>query len=272
MEKMLVVVFDNEKKAYEGLRALGELDTEGSIAVYAESVIEKNKEGVVSLKQAEDTVPLRTVRGTAIGSLIGLLAGPPGVMAGAAVGGTAGMIGDLYVAGVDEDFLDDVSAILKPGKFAVVADVSEEWVTPVDTKMEAIGGHVFRKTRQHFEEERRARDIAALKADIEHLKMEEAHARAERKAKIQAEVDELSRKLQKKLDEAKKRSEQLKSEADAKVHALQQKAKTAQHETKTVIHNRITEIRQDYEHAEETLRHATAKQLKKAAAKLEKAG
>ena len=29
MEKMLVVVFDNETKAYEGLRALNQLDSEG---------------------------------------------------------------------------------------------------------------------------------------------------------------------------------------------------------------------------------------------------
>jgi len=272
MEKMIFITFDNETKAYEGSRALAELDGEGSITVYAESVIHKTKDGKISLKEAEAGFPIRTVTGTALGSLIGLLGGPLGFWIATTVGATTGIIADLYVAGVDEDFLADASAALKPGKFAVVADVSEEWVTPVDTKMEAIGGVVLRTMRQHFEEERRARDIAALRADIEHLKAEEAHARAERKAKIRTEIDELNRKLQDKLDQANRRAEQLKSEADAKVHALQHKAKTAHHEVKTVIQNRITEIRQDYEHAEATLRHATAKQLRKAAAKLEKAG
>ena len=33
MERMLVVVFDNEKKAYEGKSALSELEREGSITV-----------------------------------------------------------------------------------------------------------------------------------------------------------------------------------------------------------------------------------------------
>ena len=42
MERMLVVVFDNESKAYEGSRALKQLDTEGSITIHAESVIKKN--------------------------------------------------------------------------------------------------------------------------------------------------------------------------------------------------------------------------------------
>ena len=47
-------------------------------------------------------------------------------------------------AGVNAEFLDDVSAKLTPGKWAVVSEISEEWVTPVDTRMEALGGIVFR--------------------------------------------------------------------------------------------------------------------------------
>ncbi len=35
MEKMLVVVFDSESKAYEGTNALSQLDREGSITVHA---------------------------------------------------------------------------------------------------------------------------------------------------------------------------------------------------------------------------------------------
>ena len=58
-------------------------------------------------------------------------------------GASAGVIGDFYVAGVDEDFLADVSTALLPGKFAVVADLSEEWITPVDVRMEVLGGVVF---------------------------------------------------------------------------------------------------------------------------------
>lgn len=35
MEKMLVVVFDDESKAYEGSHALKQLDAEGSITIHA---------------------------------------------------------------------------------------------------------------------------------------------------------------------------------------------------------------------------------------------
>ncbi len=271
MEKMLVVVFENEKKAFEGTRALADLDFEGSLAVHAEAVIQKNQDGTVTMKHAEDDFPVRTVGGTAIGSLIGLLGGPVGLGIGAAIGATTGVIGDVYVAGVDEDFLVEVAATLTPGKVAVVADVSEEWVTPVDARMEAIDGIVFRTARQDFEAEQRAKEIAALNAEVAELKAEAAHAKAERKAMIQARIDELNRKLQSKIDQAKQRSQQLENETNAKVKGLQKKLTDAKHETKTAINNRIAEIRNRYEQAAATLRSATANQLRKAAAKLDKA-
>jgi hypothetical protein len=39
MDKMLVVVFDDESKAYDGIKALRELDAEASLALYAAAVI-----------------------------------------------------------------------------------------------------------------------------------------------------------------------------------------------------------------------------------------
>jgi len=78
MERMLVVVFNDESKAYQGSRALKALDNEGSIAIHAEAVIKKNADGTVTIKQEEDDFPIRAAAGTAIGSLIGLLGGPVG--------------------------------------------------------------------------------------------------------------------------------------------------------------------------------------------------
>lgn len=270
MERMLVVVFDNEKKAYEGSRALLELDQEGSISIHAESVIQKNADGTATVKEADGDFPIRAVAGTAIGSLVGLLGGPIGFAVGATAGATAGVLSDLFVAGINTDFLGDASAALTPGKFAVVADVSEEWLTPVDTRMEALGGFVIRTAREHYEEERRARELAALKAEIGELKAEQAHARADRKAKIQAKIDALSQRLQMQLDQAKQRSETIKAETDAKINALQRKAAEAQRDAKAAINARISEIKKQYEEASAKLRAATAAQLRKAAAHIEK--
>ena len=261
MEKMLVVVFEDESKAYEGSHALKQLDTEGSIAIHAESVIKKNADGTVTVKQVEDGFPIRTVGGTAIGSLLGLLEGPVGLGVGAMAGMLAGGIGDLNVAGVDADFVDDVAATLKPGKYAVIADVSEEWVTPVDTRMETLGGAVFRSARKSVEDDQRARDVAALRAEIDELKAEHARAHADRKAKLQAKIDQLNVKLQAQLDKAKHRSEQIKGETEAKVQALQKKADKAQGDIKASLDARMKRIKDEYEQSQAKLKHLLAGQL-----------
>jgi uncharacterized membrane protein len=116
MDRMLVVVFDNETKAYEGKKALVQLDNEGSISAYGYAVVAKNKDGSASIKQGDDVGPLGSLGGTALGSLIGALFGPVGLAVGASAGLAGGASFDLFHAGVGDDFIDDVSKALTPGK------------------------------------------------------------------------------------------------------------------------------------------------------------
>src|ERR1700745_260885 len=90
MDRMLVVVFDNESKAYEGKKALLQLDGEGSIGLYGYAVLAKNADGSASVKQGDDVGPIGSLVGTSLGRLIGVLAGPVGVVAGAATGMAGG--------------------------------------------------------------------------------------------------------------------------------------------------------------------------------------
>src|SRR5215813_13315379 len=151
MDRMLAVVFGNEKSAYEGSRALQQLDDEGSIAVYAAAVVAKNLDGTTTVKQTDEAGPWGTLAGTAVGALIGLLGGPAGAAIGAASGLIGGGAADLHNARISSDFVDDVSKSLLPKRVAVVAEVEEDWTTPVDTRMEAIGGTVFRRTLSDVE-------------------------------------------------------------------------------------------------------------------------
>jgi uncharacterized membrane protein len=269
MEKMLVVVFDSESKAYEGSRALNHLDSEESVAIYAEAVIGKNPDGTVTTKQVEGDFPVRTVGGTAIGSLIGLLGGPVGFGIGAVVGMYAGGLSDIYAAGVDEDFLWEVSERLTPGKYAVVADLSEEWVTPVDTTMEKLGGVVFRTAKKNFEADQRAKEIGAIKAEINELKVEHTKANADRKAKLQAKIDGFNAKLRNKQEKARQRLDQKMSEADAKIKALEKREAKARGDAKAASEARKTEIRKDYQDAARRQKDLAADQLDKQAKDLE---
>ena len=247
MEKMLVVVFDNEKQAYEGSRALYQLDMEGTVSIHGESVISKKADGTLTVHEADGDFPIRTISGTALGSLIGLLGGPVGFGIGAAAGAFAGFLGDLRTAGVDGDFLDDVSKALQPGKSAVVADLSEEWVTPVDAQMEELQGVVFRTTRSAVEQEQIAREEANLRAEMAQLKAEHAQAKAERKQRLQSMVERLNTKLQAKLQKQQQQREELKREMDAKLHAIQERAAKVKGDAKAALESRIADLRRDYE-------------------------
>ncbi|HXW13255.1 MAG TPA: DUF1269 domain-containing protein [Terriglobia bacterium] len=224
MDRMLVVVFDTEPKAYEGKKALTQLEGEGSIVVYAYAVVGRNADGTTVVRESDDPGPLGTLVGTSVGALIGLLGGPVGAALGAAAGLAAGGTVDLDNARIGEDFLDDVRQQLQPGKFAVVAEVQEDWTTPVDTRMEAIGGKVTRRALSEVKQTVNEEDVAAMKADLAQMKAEHAKAHADRKAKLQEKIHQLDSKIQAQLEKAKQKRKAAEAQAKAKVQVLKAKA------------------------------------------------
>jgi uncharacterized membrane protein len=227
MDRMLVVVFDNEIKAYEGKKALLQLDNEGSISIYAYAVLAKHTDGTATVKQGDDSGPIGTLLGTSFGSLIGLLGGPVGLAIGASAGVLAGAAVDLNNARIGDDFIDDVTKALTPNKFAVVAEIEEDWTTPVDTRMEAIGGTVFRRALADAKHTIHDENVAAMKADMAQMKAERAKAHADRKAKLQEKINQLDSKVQTQLQKAKERREAAERQAQAKVQVLKAKAAAA---------------------------------------------
>jgi len=224
MDRMLVVVFDNETKAYEGEKALLQLDAEGSISVYAHAVVAKNADGTVTVKQEKSSGPIGTVVGTALGALIGLLGGPVGLAIGAASGLAVGGAADLNNARIGEDFIEDVNKQLAPNKVAVVAEIKEDWITPVDTRMEPIGGIVFRRALSDVKHTIHEENVAAMKADLAQMKAEHAKAREDReKARLQKKINQLDSKIQAELQKDKDRREAAEREAQAKVQVLKAK-------------------------------------------------
>jgi len=237
MERMLVVVFDDEVNAYEGKSALRQLEIEGSITINRAAVVAKQADGTTGVKQYDDVNPSGTFVGTSVGALIGLLGGPVGVAVGAVSGLTLGALSDVGDASVGEDYVEEVSMSLTPGKVAVVAEIEEDWTTPVDTRMASLGGTVIRRALWEMRDQLRKDEIDAVKADLAQLKQEFASANAERRAKLQSRIDQ----LQARIDQQKKRAQEslqafqargatkrdlLKKNASAVGQALKELAKT----------------------------------------------
>jgi uncharacterized membrane protein len=256
MNKMLVAVFRNEPAAYEGLGALKELHKDGDISLYATAVIAKDASGAVSVKQAVEEGPVGTALGMLTGSMVGLLAGPVGLAAGAWLGTMTGALFDLNRSGINIDFLDEVSKALSPGKAAVLADVEETWVTPVDTKIGRLGGLVFRRLRSEVVEDQLARERAAFDAELRQLQDELAQASADHKAALQKEIETVKSKIDVTRAQAKARALQVKNEMEAKVSALANQMRQASAREKARLEKRIAEVKADHEARSAKLRQA----------------
>ncbi len=223
MDRMLVVVFDTESKAYRGKEALLALEDDGRISVYACVVISKYADGSVNVEQAADSGPLGTLVGTSLGSFIGLLGGPTGLAIGAVAGLLVGGTADWDNARVGDDFVADVTRELRPNRFAVVAEVREDKITPVDIRMEELGGTVFRRALSEVRHTSHDEDTAALRADLAHLKAEFAKVHADRKAKLQGKINQLDAKIQSRIDKARERRKAAEAQAKAKAEVFKTK-------------------------------------------------
>ncbi len=243
MDKMLVVVFDREAQAYEGSKALQGLAQEGSITLYSKAVIVREASGEVQIMQHGDMGPIGTAVGMLTGTLIGMFAGPVGIAIGATVGTSGGFLADVAHIGVGEDYLAEVAEYLKPGKAAVVAEVNEDWVLPVDTQMGELGGVVFRRTRKEVLDSVIDRDTEALRTDLAQLKAERDQATGKARVKIQKQVDAAEVRLQTMLDGIEARIETSVQETDAKITTLQEQAAKASGERKARLAARIAELK-----------------------------
>lgn len=246
MNKVVVVVFGDEKQAYEGSRAMRDLHQEGSITLYADAVITKDSAGKASVRKADDPGPEGTLIGMLVGSLAGLVGGPVGVGVGASTGTLIGAAFDLARFGIDSDFVTEVMEFLLPGHSAVIAEIDEVWQTPLDTRMEALGGQIFRRSRIQVEDAYFEKEIAAFDAELDSLEAELKTASANRKAKLDAKVQETRRKLEAKQQEVKARIESVKREGDAKIESLKQQIATVRSEQKEILTKRLDEVRIEY--------------------------
>ena len=142
MEKMIVVVFENQSKAVAGLHALRELSSRGEISVYDAQVVTRELNGAVRVVDNVDLSGFpEIVGGTAVGTLVGLLGGPIGAFVGGSAGALLGAIADAREVGVTEEFVNDIEAALTPGAVerhivgAIVGEAPAE-----DRTVELLGG------------------------------------------------------------------------------------------------------------------------------------
>lgn len=239
---MLIAVFETETKAYEGLNALKDLHEQGDITLYATAVIHKDQNGKIQVKGGADQGPVGMGVGLLTGSLIGLLGGPVGVAIGVFTGTMAGLMYDVNMDNVNTTFADEVSKALSKGKTAVVSEIDETWTVPVDTKLEVLGGRVFRRLRYEVEDEQINREAEAISNEYEQFKEEFKEATEADKAKFQASIENLLGNAKAASDELKKKMIDSKDQFDARVNTIKDQMRSADDRGKAKLQKRIDSL------------------------------
>jgi uncharacterized membrane protein len=181
MSKFAVVVFADERNAYRGVRVLQELHEDGTVTVDGAAVVHREETGALSVAKRSYDLPLGLGVATLVGSLIALFDGSAD--GGAFVHAGEGLVGgwrDHLHGGVSAEILASVVRELVPGKFAVVADVSHGSLASLDARMEALGGKVFRESRNELVHDLLENTASFRRSELAARRAERAAARMER--------------------------------------------------------------------------------------------
>ena len=257
MDRILVAVFPGELRAYAGSRALEAMDRQGTITVYATAIIAADEEGV-TVKAPADPGPLGTSVALLTGSLLGPLAGSVGMAVAAGAGTLGRVLYDLARIGVDEGFLTEVGEALGPGTAAVVAELWEERIAPVDVGIAALGGTVFSRVRREIVDGDIERDVAALRAELASLTAELASAPDEHRDHVEERIDDVRTRLRGSQQRAEALLEALTQESEAKIEWLEARAARARGEPRDRLEARIADMRSRFQRRGETVSHAWA--------------
>jgi uncharacterized membrane protein len=143
MSELVVVAFDNATEADQLMDKLGKLQKERLITLDDAAVVVRKHDGHVKVKQAHSLVGAGAMGGAFWGMLIGLLFWAPwlGLAIGAVSGALAGKLTDV---GIDDKFIKEVGATIKPGHSAAFLLVRESTPDKVLDELKGFKGTVLK--------------------------------------------------------------------------------------------------------------------------------
>jgi uncharacterized membrane protein len=151
---VISVAFEDDCNTYAALTALKQLNTQGQLNLEAAAVVVRGDDGKLDVKdQVGDVDYAGTASGGTLGLLIGVLGGPVGVLVGGTYGLMVGSLFDLGEAEETESVLSQISTSVRPGRTALLAQITEQSPEVVDVTMSRLGGTVLRRPVDEVEAE-----------------------------------------------------------------------------------------------------------------------
>ena len=157
MADLIVITFDSASEAGQVRETLRSIEKQGLLSLDDSAVVVKDQEGKIHIKNETDRgVKVGAVGGGALGLLIGSIFFPfAGLIGGAIAGAVVGALAEL---GVDQKFVDEVGAALKPDSSAIFVLVREANPAAAIAALKPYKGQVYH-TSLPGETEQQLRDI-----------------------------------------------------------------------------------------------------------------
>ncbi len=139
-QNVLLVTFpDNPSAAYEAFSKVN-----GLASVDAAAIVTRDANGQLSLPESTRDTNHGFWTGSVIGALIGILAGPLGVLLGWWAGAAIGSTYDVEDAIDDTDSLAVLSRAIRPGTNVLLVQAAETEPAVLDTILGPLGGKILR--------------------------------------------------------------------------------------------------------------------------------
>lgn len=140
--QVIVAAFNTPDGASKAMADLKEGKKDGLIGIIDAAVVVKDAEGKLKVKDAKHRSTKGLITGGLVGGVLGLLAGPVGLLAlgGGVIGALAGKIqgSDL------KSEMKDIGSALAPNTSAIVAAIEHKWVDQMEAQLAAEGAQVVR--------------------------------------------------------------------------------------------------------------------------------
>ena len=162
MSTLVVIEYDDQFKAEEVRLSLMKMQKDYLIDLEDAVVAVKNQKGKVRLHQAVNLTAAGALSGGFWGSLIGLIFLNP--LLGMAMGATAGAVGGaLTDVGIDDKFMKEPAATMKPGSSTLFVLVKKVTPDKVLEEIKGTGGKILKTSLSHEDEAKLQAALSAAK-------------------------------------------------------------------------------------------------------------
>jgi uncharacterized membrane protein len=160
MATLVVIDYENEAKAEEVRLALLKMQNEYLIDLADAVVVVRDAQGRVKLRQLHNLAAAGAASGGFWGALIGLVFLNP--LFGFAIGAASGAIsGALKDVGIDDEFMKELGATLKPGTAALCVLIRQMTPDKVMEELQKFGGTLIKTNLSHEDETKLREALAA---------------------------------------------------------------------------------------------------------------